>query len=65
MDKIEQELRAKHGEPEVEFTTTDGVHVQVFGEMDVEALTRGIYGLPQRVSKKENKITEELAEETD
>lgn len=53
MDKIALELRAKHGEPEVVFTTPSGVHVQAFGKMDVEALTRGIYGLPQKLLKKE------------
>ena len=37
--------------PDKVFTSSNGVTSRIYGEMDVEALTRVLYGFPQKVKK--------------
>ena len=43
----------KDKKPDKVIITRSGGRIEIFGEVDIEVLTRSMYGFPQKVDKKE------------
>ncbi len=51
----EVDYMKKDRKPDQVFIASNGVKINIYGKMDVEALARSMYGLKQKVNNKQTK----------